>query len=170
MSGKQDLTPPQIKNTIRLIQSIQKRIPIWLLKILKRKQSWTPPFLYGWRDHDDAPIYGLADNDKLYEFHVNHSGIGTIVSTPHDLRKWNCEEHLQKIALWGTTKDYFNPPPIMGYTYNTYPQDEGWLIRNSEESVRLSSLSVHRLTQIFTPVSKPPNCEETWNTSVTERN
>eukprot|EP00965_Chrysotila_dentata_P006223 202999-Pleurochrysis_carterae.AAC.1 len=74
---------------------------------LKRKRSWNQPYLCGWRDPDDAPIYGLADNDKLYEFHVNHSGIGTIVSTPHDLREWNCKEHLQKIALWGATKDYF---------------------------------------------------------------
>eukprot|EP00965_Chrysotila_dentata_P229771 6197386-Pleurochrysis_carterae.AAC.3 len=52
----------------------------------------------------------------------------------------------------------------MGYEYNTYPQDEGWLLRNSNEDIRLSSLSVHRLTQIFIPDSKPPNCEEAWNT------
>eukprot|EP00965_Chrysotila_dentata_P082974 2737200-Pleurochrysis_carterae.AAC.1 len=164
ISDKHVLTPAQIKNTISLIQNARERIPTWLLKILKRKQSWKPSFLCGWRDTDDAPIYGLAENDKLYEFHVNQSGIGTIVSTPHDLCEWNCEKHLQKIALWGKTKDYFNPPPIMGYAYNTYPQDEGWLIRNSNEDIRLSSLSVHRLTHLFTPDSKPPNCEEAWNT------
>eukprot|EP00965_Chrysotila_dentata_P257916 6213043-Pleurochrysis_carterae.AAC.1 len=145
------------------MQNAQSSIPSWLLRILKRKRSWNQPFLCGWRDHDDAPIYGLANNDKLYELHVNQSGIGTIVSTPHDLCEWNCEEHLQKVAIWGTTKDYFNPPPIMGYSYNTYPQDEGWMIRDSSEFIRLSSLSVHRLTQIFTPKSKPPNCEEAWN-------
>eukprot|EP00965_Chrysotila_dentata_P104724 3459002-Pleurochrysis_carterae.AAC.1 len=164
ISNKHNLAPTQIRSIISLIQNTQKRIPNWLLKILKRKRSWDQPFLCGWRDSDDAPIYGLADNDKLYEFHVNQSGIGTIVSTPHDLREWNCEEHLQKITVWGTTKDYFNPPPIIGYSYNTYPQDEGWVIRDSTECIRLSSLSVHRLTHIFTPESKPPNCEEAWNT------
>eukprot|EP00965_Chrysotila_dentata_P176575 5830803-Pleurochrysis_carterae.AAC.1 len=51
----------------------------------------------------------------------------------------------------------------MGYSYNTYPQDEGWIIRDSTECIKLSPLSVHRLTQIFTPASKPPNCEEAWN-------
>eukprot|EP00965_Chrysotila_dentata_P092591 3055470-Pleurochrysis_carterae.AAC.1 len=51
----------------------------------------------------------------------------------------------------------------MGYAYNTFPQDEGWRIQNSDEVIRLSSLSVHELTQIFTPDSKPPNCEEAWN-------
>eukprot|EP00965_Chrysotila_dentata_P256651 6212617-Pleurochrysis_carterae.AAC.4 len=109
------------------------------------------------------PIYGLATDDKLYEFDVNQSEIGTIVSTPHDLRKWSFEEHPLKISLWGSVKDHFNPPPIMGYSYNTYPQDEGWMIRDSTECIELSSLSVHRLTQIFTPVPKPPNCEEAWN-------
>eukprot|EP00965_Chrysotila_dentata_P094251 3115927-Pleurochrysis_carterae.AAC.1 len=53
--------------------------------------------------------------------------------------------------------DHFNPPPIMVYSYNnTYPQDEGWITRGSTEYFRLSSLSVHRLSQVFT-------CEEAWN-------
>eukprot|EP00965_Chrysotila_dentata_P188740 6172922-Pleurochrysis_carterae.AAC.1 len=142
LSSKQDLAPTQIAKTFRLIQSVQKRIPTWLLNVLKRKRSWKQPFLCGWRDPDDAPIYDIASNDRLYEFHVNQSGIGTIVSTPHDLCEWNCEKHLQKITTWGATKDYFNPPPIMGYTYNTYPQDEGWLMRNSSDYIRLSSLSL----------------------------
>eukprot|EP00965_Chrysotila_dentata_P034615 1152869-Pleurochrysis_carterae.AAC.1 len=163
ISDKREYTPAQIKNIIILIQKVRECIPIWLLKILKRKRSWKPPFLCGWCDTDDAPIYGVANNDKLYELHVNQSEIGTIVSTPHNLCEWNCEDHLQKITLWGKIKDYFNPPPIMGYAYNTYPQDEGWLLRNSNEEIRLSSLSVHRLTLFFTPDSMPPNCEEAWN-------
>eukprot|EP00965_Chrysotila_dentata_P154876 5117545-Pleurochrysis_carterae.AAC.1 len=89
ISSKQGTTQAQINNAIKLIQTIHERIPTWMLKIIKRKRSWTPPFLCGWSDTDGAPIYGLADNDKLYELHVNQSGIGNIVSTPHDLREWN---------------------------------------------------------------------------------
>eukprot|EP00965_Chrysotila_dentata_P217078 6189775-Pleurochrysis_carterae.AAC.1 len=87
--GMQGFSSAQLKSIIRLIQNAQSSIPPWLLRILKRKRSWNQPFLCGWRDPDDAPIYGLANNDKLYELHVNQSGIGTTVSTPHDLCEWN---------------------------------------------------------------------------------
>eukprot|EP00965_Chrysotila_dentata_P117639 3886792-Pleurochrysis_carterae.AAC.1 len=85
LPGTQDLSPAQLKSIAQLMQKAQSNIPSWLLIILKRKRSWSQPFLCGWRDPGDAPIYGLANNDKLYELHVNQSGIGTIVSTPHDL-------------------------------------------------------------------------------------
>eukprot|EP00965_Chrysotila_dentata_P150567 4974301-Pleurochrysis_carterae.AAC.2 len=81
----QDFSPVQLKSIIQLIQNAQSSIPSWLLGILKQKRSWNQPFLCGWRDPDDMPIYGSANNDKLYELHLNQSGIGTIVSTPHDL-------------------------------------------------------------------------------------
>eukprot|EP00965_Chrysotila_dentata_P065243 2161958-Pleurochrysis_carterae.AAC.1 len=68
---------------------------------MRNKQSWQTPFVGGWSDTEGEPIYGVADGDKLYELHVNDSGVGTIISTPHDLTEWDCDLHLQKVATWG---------------------------------------------------------------------
>eukprot|EP00965_Chrysotila_dentata_P202394 6181098-Pleurochrysis_carterae.AAC.3 len=102
--------PNRIKTTIKLIRNTQQRIPKWFLTILRRKRSWNQPPLCGWRDCDDPPIYGLAINNKLHELHVNESGMGTPISTPHDRVDWNCEEHLQKISTNSIfTHDSKNP-------------------------------------------------------------
>eukprot|EP00965_Chrysotila_dentata_P212402 6187005-Pleurochrysis_carterae.AAC.2 len=117
---------------------------------------------------EEKPIYGLAtDKYNLYELHVNDSGIGTKVSTPYALSEWNKDEQLQQVALLGRFRDCSNLPPIIGIAANSYPQDEGWIHTNSQQSIRLSSLSVHRLTQIFSPQSKPPNAEAAWNARLT---
>eukprot|EP00965_Chrysotila_dentata_P253583 6211316-Pleurochrysis_carterae.AAC.5 len=73
---------------------------------------------------EDDPIYGVGINDKLYELHSNNSNIGTIVSTPHNLKEWDCDKHLQIVATWGALRNQRNPPPIIGYSSRSYSQDE----------------------------------------------
>eukprot|EP00965_Chrysotila_dentata_P036094 1201782-Pleurochrysis_carterae.AAC.1 len=58
----------------------------------------------------------------------------------------------------------------MGFSYNSYPCDEGWFVKNNPNPKRLSSLTVHRQTQIFTPESKPPNAEKAWDLRLTHTN
>eukprot|EP00965_Chrysotila_dentata_P098845 3268502-Pleurochrysis_carterae.AAC.1 len=120
-----------------------------MIKIIRSKISWQTPFVGGWSDTAGEPIYGVAKGNNLYELHVNNSGLGSIVSTPHNLSEWDCDLHLQKVVTWGVLRDYRHPPPIIGYSSRSYPQDEGWTVKGSFQTVRLSSLSVHRLTQIL---------------------
>eukprot|EP00965_Chrysotila_dentata_P048098 1595470-Pleurochrysis_carterae.AAC.1 len=163
-----NLTSTQIRNTIKTIRTAQNRIPKWVHSVLKKQRNWDTPFMCGWSDMDENPIYGIAtDRHKLYELHVNDSGIGTTVSTPYSLGDWKPNEHLQQVATWGRLQMGSNLPPIIGYAASSYPHDEGWTIKNSNQQVRRSSLTVHRLTQIFSPESKPPNAEAAWNARLT---
>eukprot|EP00965_Chrysotila_dentata_P257224 6212815-Pleurochrysis_carterae.AAC.1 len=80
-----NILPSKAKLIINTIREVQNRIPKWVLKIIPNKQSWRTPFVVVWSDTDGEPIYGVANDDKLYELHVNDSGVGTIIYTPHDL-------------------------------------------------------------------------------------
>eukprot|EP00965_Chrysotila_dentata_P072907 2410019-Pleurochrysis_carterae.AAC.1 len=108
---------------------------------MRSKRSWDPPYVCGWSDPEGNPIYGVAEGDNLHELHLNDSGIGTPVSTPHKLKEWDCDAHLQKVSLWGTLRKPMSPPPIIGYACESYPCDEGWTIKGKPQPVRLSSLT-----------------------------
>eukprot|EP00965_Chrysotila_dentata_P052530 1742995-Pleurochrysis_carterae.AAC.2 len=130
---------------------------------MRNKHSWQTPLLAGWSDNEGDLIYGVAINDKLHELHINHSTIGTIISTPHNLNEWDCDLHLQKSATWGALRNQRSPPPTIGYLVSSYLQDKGWTVKEGTQPTRLSSLSVHRLTQIFTPDYQPPGSEKAWS-------
>eukprot|EP00965_Chrysotila_dentata_P107486 3551188-Pleurochrysis_carterae.AAC.1 len=142
-----------------MMRTVQKIIPSWMIKIMRSKPSWQTPFVGGWSDNAVEPIYGVACGNKLHELHVTDSGLGSIVSTPNN-----------KVATWGALRNYRCPPSIMSYSSRSYPQDEGWTVKGNTQTVRLSSLSVHRLTQIFTPDTSPPNSEKAWSDRLSHLN
>eukprot|EP00965_Chrysotila_dentata_P222152 6192794-Pleurochrysis_carterae.AAC.3 len=72
------------------------------MTVLKKRRTLNTPFVCGWRDLDDEPIYGLAsDPHCLYKLHVNESGIGTPVSTPHALKEWDYDVQPTKSSPMG---------------------------------------------------------------------
>eukprot|EP00965_Chrysotila_dentata_P144934 4786175-Pleurochrysis_carterae.AAC.1 len=109
---------PHIRTMVR---DSQTQIPKMMISLMRTKRSWDPPYICEWSDPEGSPIYGVAEGDNLHELHLNDSGIGTPVSTPHNLKERDCDIHLQKVSLWGTLRKPMSPPPIIGYACESYP-------------------------------------------------
>ena len=129
----------------------------------------TPPFkageIFAYVSEADELMYGiLTDNSKqMEELRVDSSGCHVAVGEPED-RVDNYLTYYQKVVRWGTRRRPTRP--IMGVSADTYPQDWGWSIGNSETIISLSQLSIRRLTQSYRnsmkPLIHPPNCQEAW--------
>ena len=117
-------------------------------------------------DDRNEQQYAVYEDPDLYELRSDNSGFAVKLPSPHDTTDWDLEcpiNGLSKVSLWGSGARSFRP--IMGLTCATFPPDEWWTSPFHLTPFRLSELSVHRLTLMFTRLlglSAPPNCDGSY--------
>ena len=122
-------------------------------------------------DDDGVPQYGKRRGNELWVLRVDDSGYSEPVSEPYVIGNGEDEipeESLGRVSRWGEERGDshpipFRPPlPVVGPMAATYPQDWGWTIFGKPDILRLSQLSIRRLTIGARKEEVRPNCEAAW--------
>eukprot|EP00965_Chrysotila_dentata_P258488 6213236-Pleurochrysis_carterae.AAC.1 len=152
-------------NTIKKLtihaQSIQKRIPSWFKQRLNTERKWQPNEVVKIKDDLNEDQYGIYNTHTLYQLRVNASGHGIPIGSPWNTKEWDLDAEFTKVSTWGRKAPENHTPAIRGAQHETYPPNEGWLTRNNQK-VKLSDLTIKRMTDLFTNNTGPPSCQRKW--------
>eukprot|EP00965_Chrysotila_dentata_P188502 6172776-Pleurochrysis_carterae.AAC.1 len=151
-----------LKKLINHAQSIQKRIPTWFKKRLDTERKWEKNEIVKFKDDINEDQYGIYADNTLQQLRVNASGHGTPTGTPWDTKEWDRHTEFTKTATWGTKAPHNHSPAIRGAQHETYPPNEGWLTANGQP-IKLTDLTIKRMTLLFTPKAGPPSCQNKWD-------
>ena len=161
-----DITRARARSWARVCTKVISSIPDDILNLFKKPPPlFKPGEIFAYVSEADELMYGILINNgkQMEELRVDASGCHVPVGEPED-RVDNYLTYYQKVARWGTQRRPLRP--IIGISADTYPQDWGWCIGDSETIISLSQLSIRRLTQAFRasmkPVIQPPNCQLAW--------
>jgi len=142
----------------RMVQAIPREL-LAALKTPTKPIEWDS--IIGFRDEEGMQQLGrlAKDGQHVHLLRVDESGFGTVISEPIPVGDLD-ENDFHRISLWGSEERKFRP--IMGHMAVTYPKDKGWTLQGGSDILRLSQLSIKRLTSSFQKKPATPNAQKSW--------
>eukprot|EP00965_Chrysotila_dentata_P104124 3438485-Pleurochrysis_carterae.AAC.1 len=150
-----------LKKLINHAQSIQKRIPAWFKRRLNITREWEQNEIVKIKDDLNEDQYGLYNSNSLHQLRVSASGHGIAIGSPWNTSDWDLDTKFTKTSTWGNKAPQNHTPAIRGAQHETSPPNEGWLTAK-QHPIKLSDLTIKRMTIIFTTGSGQASCQKKW--------
>eukprot|EP00965_Chrysotila_dentata_P199894 6179652-Pleurochrysis_carterae.AAC.4 len=111
------------------------------------------------KDDVNEDQYGLYNSDSLHQLKDSASGHGITIGTPWNTSEWDLDTEFTKTSTWGNKAPKSHTPAIRGAQHEVYPLNDGW-ITTQKHPIKLSDLTIKRMTTLFTANTGRPSCEQ----------
>eukprot|EP00965_Chrysotila_dentata_P254867 6212020-Pleurochrysis_carterae.AAC.1 len=157
-----NITTTSLKRLVMHARSIQKRIPSWFKSQINQKREWNSNEIVKFRDDVNETQYGIYKSDSLHQLRLTASGHGIPIGTPWPTADWDLDDEFTKVSTWGTKAPPSHTAAIRGAQHETYPPNDGWTTSKGD-SIKLTDLTIRRMTLLFTNKTGPPSCQSKWD-------
>eukprot|EP00965_Chrysotila_dentata_P258235 6213152-Pleurochrysis_carterae.AAC.2 len=113
------------------------------------------------KDDLNGDQYGIYNSNSLHQLRISASGHGITIGTLWNTSEWDLDTEFTKTSTWGTKAPKNHTPAIRGAQHKVYPPNEGW-ITTQQHLIRLSGLTIKRMTTLFTTNTGRPSCQRKW--------